>query len=655
MRFAFWLGVLLLACCSARAEEPALAVQGGPRQTIRAAKVSPRGDLLATLDGSLLQLWTRDGGVLWSRSVTGDSHALAWSRDGKKLAVGFGGLAGFYVFKAGDSAGALELDARDGRALRTLLQGNNAAYEIAYLSDGRLATRSDGGNPFVWDETGQKSKLEEIYGHIFPSPASDAVAVLTTGIQLWDANLKTKLASLWQKGMPAQTLSWSPKGAQIAVANRERVQLWSAAQRALEREIVLPAPASPTSDDSIALAWTPDGKTLLVARTDFPDAKPDDPETGETRSGAPRLFLASINTATGALQTLRSGERRAITALDFWPDGTLVWGGADDDEPPYGDAELYFARVESDAVKAVWSAPQPLEAPRVAELSPDGRSLAVGGDDTAIRLWNLKSGRLEKTLKELSGQIVALSWSPSGKQIAALDYQSLFVFDIESGNGRTFKGTSYFVGQLPTISWSPDEKQIALSGADGTFTFDLPTAKRRELKNPDSAEEGMDSIFGPVRWTREGLETSGGLQLIDPKTGRTLRTLNATGVASERAHEQVRQFVWFNDGRKLLALGSHWEEHTTIKRWDVPGNRVERTLKTEFVPREFALAPDEKSFAVGGENGELALFDTQTFESIWQHDFLRRRRRLDFLLERGGSTPKPLRRVAVRQTQNNGL
>lgn len=176
MRLFFWLGVLLLSCAPSRAAEldflkPVLVVQGGPRQTIRVAKVSPHGDLLATLDGSLLQLWTRDGGVLWSRGVTGDSHSLAWSRDGKKLAVGIGGLAGMSVFKPGDSAGALELDARDGRILRTLLHGNNVAYDLAYLPGNRLSARLD-GRTMVWNEAGKISALGNGWGPVslLPTP-----------------------------------------------------------------------------------------------------------------------------------------------------------------------------------------------------------------------------------------------------------------------------------------------------------------------------------------------------------------------------------------------------------------------------------------------------------------------------------------------------
>jgi WD40 repeat protein len=621
MRIAYLLGVLVLACSGVQADElgdePELVVQGGPRREVRVARIAPDGNRLAILDGALLQLWTRGGALLWSRSVAGDARALAWSRDGKSLAVGLGGVSGFTIGKAGDSAGAMELDARDGRVLRRLLNSNNTISDLEYLSDGRLVARSDDG-AVAWNNASQKTALKNIWGQIVPTPDGTASAVLTRGVQLWDGSLKTKTASLWRKGMPTQTLAWSRDGKRFAVGDARRIQIWSVARRLMERDIVLLTPASAGEYDATCLAWSPDGKTLVVARTDFPDAKPDDDETGEKHPGRPRLWLARIETASGKLTPLRAHERRAITSLDFWPDATLIWGGASNYEPPYWSGELYFMRLESAAVKPVWSAPQPLEAPSCIELSPDGSTLAIGGDDTAVRLWSLSDGRLEKTLKEVSAQILALSWSPSGQQLAALDYQSLLVFDVASGRGKTFKGTDVLQGLSPSIAWSPDEKQIAFDGGSGTTILDLSTKKARELIRPGE-EEGMGAVFGPLRWTRSGLEAGGGVMLVNPQSGRVLRVLDATGVASEPGHNP-QQFFWMEGGRKLLTLGSDTMEKLSIKRWGVAGNRVERTLDAAWEPSTLALAPDEKSFAVGGEGGELALYDTQTFAAKWTRD-----------------------------------
>lgn len=613
-------------------EREALVVQNGPRGEVRAAQISPDGSRLATLDGRRVQLWRRDGGLLWSRGVSGDPQALAWRSDSGRLAVGVGGTEGFFVSKPGDSAGALELDVRDGRILRTLLHDNNTVSRLAYLRDGRLLVQSH-GDSVAWDGAGQKSALK-MYGALFPSPNGETVALLTSGVQLWDAALTRKSTSLWQKGMPTRTLAWSPDGARLAVGDMKRVQIWNIASRAVEREIalpaqVLPANASATEFDALSLVWTPDGGALWVARTDFPEARPDE-QSGRSAPGRPRLWLGQIESASGQLETLRAGERRAITTLAMWPDATLIWGGADGDEPPMWSGELHFMRANANAVganavgahavQAIWSAPQPLQAPTVLELSPDGATLAVGGEDTAVRLWSLRDGRLTKSLKEFSAEILALRWSPSGRYIAALDYENLFVFDVVGGRGRTFKGTPIYDVGAPSLSWSPDEQQIAFEGGAGTFVFDRQTQKTRELTMPGRGD--FNTLGGPLRWTREGLEAAGGLMLIEPRSGRVLRELNATGVASERGHEgPVRAFAWLENGRRLLTLGGDEARQITVKRWDVAANRVERTLEFASEARALALSPDAKYFAVGGASGQVVLCDTQSLETRWNHQF----------------------------------
>ena len=613
--------VALLGASIASHAAPEIEAQGGPRSAVRVARVSPDGTRLATLDGRLLQLWTRKGGVLWSRCVSGDARALAWAPDGKRLAVGFGGTAGFFVGKPGDSAGAVELNASDGKPLRTLLAGNNTVFDLAYLRDGRLVMQSDDSR-VIWDAAGAKTPLKSDFNvGVFPSPDGNRVAVLTNGVQLWKPDLSAKIASLWRKGMPAGAFIWARDNRHFAVADSSHVQIWDANRRALEREIALPAGAAPSEFDSLALSWTPDSRTVVLARTDFPDYKTVENQSPE--AGRPRLCLARIERASGALTALRAGERRALASLDFWPDGTLIWGGGTGDDPQIWGGDLNFMRLQPRAVAALWRAPQPLEAPRDLQISPDGATLAIGGDDTAIRLWNLKSGRLEKSLKVVSSAILALRWSPSGEQIAALDYDNLFVFDVASGKARKFKGTPIY-DEAASIAWSPDGKQIAFDGGEGVEILDVASGKTRAIEPPKSAnEDESSSIYGPLRWTNAGLEASGGLELDDPKTGRTLRRLDGRGVASEKAPGVITDaFAWFDEGRGLLTLGGDDElssdgEIMSVKRWDVAANRVERTLRFDFNPLALAIAPDETAFAVGGDGGQIALFDRKTLETRW--------------------------------------
>src|SRR5260370_9558799 len=51
-------------------------------------------------------------------------------------------------------------------------------------------------------------------------------------------------------------------------------------------------------------------------------------------------------------------------------------------------------------------------------FTPDGHTLASGGDDAVIRLWDVSTGKPLQTLSSQSSPIYALAWSPAGCLLA---------------------------------------------------------------------------------------------------------------------------------------------------------------------------------------------------------------------------------------------
>ncbi|HEV3256113.1 MAG TPA: protein kinase, partial [Gemmataceae bacterium] len=234
--------------------------------------------------------------------------------------------------------------------------------------------------------------------------------------------------------------------------------------------------------------------------------------------------------------------------------------------------------------------------PCCAVFSPDGTTLAVARKARPVELWDCATRRLRIRFPDPSTEVEWLAFSPDGWVVAgACADGTVRLWDLLNGHQRApligHRGKPF------RVAFSPSRKLLASADAREVRVWDLATGKVRMTMTADGGPISA-MVFAS---TEDTLAYSAG------RTWYVWDCLRAKARPGAETTHPVLALAFARWGMLLLVA----ESDGTLTRWS--GNQCMARLRVAAGPvRAVAPSPDDRTMAVGGDDGSVRIVEVPT-------------------------------------------
>jgi mono/diheme cytochrome c family protein len=189
-------------------------------------------------------------------------------------------------------------------------------------------------------------------------------------------------------------------------------------------------------------------------------------------------------------------------------------------------------------------------------FSPDGRELAASGYHEII-IWNPSDGTLIRRIKNIPQQVQALSFNADGSMLAVCGGtpgQSGEAKLVNSKDGTVIKTLAVATDFLLTLAFSPDGQRLIVGGADNTIRIFNVADGKEERRIEQHADWVMGLAFSPDGARFASASRDKTARLFDTGTGELEETYDGHGAP-------VFSVAFSADGKRVFSGGRDREIH----------------------------------------------------------------------------------------------
>ncbi|WP_342267925.1 pentapeptide repeat-containing protein [Candidatus Tisiphia endosymbiont of Empis tessellata] len=450
---------------------------------VRDIRYSPDGQYLAvsSVIDNTVKIWNATNGKLLHNL---EKHmyvvtCISYSPDGQYLASGF-------------QDNIVKIwDAKNGSLLQTLITHLGRVECISYSPDGKYLASgySDIPRVKIWNIK-DYMLLQNIAGHstnvircLSYSPDGKYLASGSEDctVKIWNVEDGRLLKDFKEHTNIVYCLSYSPDGKYLASGSYDKtVKIWDVENSRLLKEI------REHTDIVECISYSPDGKYFASGSLDK-TVIIWDIKNGRLQNLKGHAWSIKCISYSPDGQYLASGSYDHTVKIWNVEDGRLLYNLTKHTDTveciSYSHDGKYLTSCSCDKTVRIWNATngkllKTLEGysngPQRVSYSPDGQYLALCSNDNTVKVWYIKDWycvkffSLLKNLEESTTSGRCLSYSPDGQYLAS-GSSAIKIWDIK--NGRLLKHLTGHIAEISCISYSPDGKYLASGSDDATLNI----------------------------------------------------------------------------------------------------------------------------------------------------------------------------------------